>query len=604
MENPSLVEDEVIADSEDEMEQDLLPAEGGLRGTGKHSKAATGNASSQVSAFTLTNHPHGKVVSSISAFPTNPSTSKEQIHGTAKTSDYGYPDYSVHLDDFIGAASIADRAKTRQRNTRPSTSSEVIELTSEEDELGLRPTPSKPRPRPKLKVKAKDSEIGQDKGKSKATFDTSLDLNIPNTSNSVPSIATDSNPKPRPRPRPVPKRPKGAHNESSNVPAPLPAPLPATPPTPYHGPELPVATSPPHPPPLTSQLPPSDPPLPTMTTTYGDDDVPRIETLPNDMDFDGPSSSPLSSVDGDRGGGGARNKRKRKELDVDIDELASSNAALGPPRGGAVAAGSGARHGFEKAAHISPRKMPPPPTFFAGSSSSSMGGGGGRVPPLEPAPEPDVVDLTMLPSTVDPTCIVAKKAVKPPAKPRKKKGEDADAMVVVLDEDEGDDDFNPGGRRKARRRRDLKPSHGSRRYQTGAQLKEPRSKSSSHQNPSPGRELLQRLKGKTKILQQTKTRPRAANTFATLTRRMGILCYYIPVPGTRTRYRQTRKARIYPPLTRSPRLREVPPLCQRLAWPLRTRERSHLKLYCVRTRWCLLISWGRKQPLPVRLPYA
>lgn len=376
--------------------------------------------------------------SSISAFIAGPSAScKHNFIADNQRSD---------IDNFVGIASIADRAKTRQRNLKSNLttssdgqfekqksgeniSSDIIELTSEDNDDELSPPSSqpksRPRPKPKFKVKDKPSDMCND------TLCVSGTTEI-NTDKSVDAFL-DPPPRPRPRPRPLVKRNNFA--QESTVPPPLhiPGVLPSSSASAFNGPELPIATSPirSH---HTSQLPPSDPPLPTLTTIHDQDDLPRIETLPN-LDFDGPLSSP-SSLFSDLGDlGDSMKKRKRTIFDQDIDEL-TSDSELGSRQGGIE---GGAPHDYNNhaAGQLPSHMLPPPPTFFAGSSSSSIGRGG-RIPQVPSELAHDPIDLTTLPPTIEPTSAAAKNKASKAKTPRRKKGD-----VIPMDEDELDDDFDP-----------------------------------------------------------------------------------------------------------------------------------------------------------------
>ena len=393
---------------------------------------------SQVSAFTLTGQLNGNITSSISPFTTKQnSLANNPLNQLSE------------IDNFIGTASIAERAKTRQRNPKSSIqsssnattsrdngqmekqksnakfSSDIIDLSSDDDDDNLSLGP-KPKARPKPKPKAKDKPRDASKDKTLSTTETSTDK----SSDPIP----DS--RPRPRPRPLVKRSKTVHENI--VPPPLllsSALLPSSSTSASHGPELPIATSVS----LPSQLPPSDPPLPAPTNN-----LPRIETLPN-LDFDGPLSSP-SSLFSD-----TTKERKRTTFDIDIDELASDGDL-------SVGHEVGAPYEYDNGVALQVRShmRPPPPTFFAGSSPSSTGDGGGVLPQVPSEPTREVVDLTMLPPTIVPT---GPAATKKPAKTktsRQKKGN-----ITIMDEDELDD-FDPTastkkGKAKARPKPKLKP---------------------------------------------------------------------------------------------------------------------------------------------------
>ena len=390
---------------------------------------------------------HGN--SSISAFTAGPSQSSNTGGQLNQVSE---------VENFLGTASIADRAKTRQRNSKSSIqssftkpyatassagrlekkkingniSSDIIELTTDEDddELNLRPSKPKPKPKPKPKLIVKDKPRNTSNDK---TLDVpgTTETNIDNSPHTIP----DS--RPRPRPRPLVKRNKPVQESTGPpplLPPEIPGLLPSSSALASHGPELPIATSPVRPDLHTSQLPPSDPPLPTLTTIHDENDLPPIETLPN-LDFDGPLSSP-SSLFSDFGG--TTKKRKRTAFVPEIDELAS-DVDLGP---GKAQTGAGAlnRHDNDVAPQVPPHLLPPPPTFFAGSSSSSIGDGDRRLPPQFPSElARDVVDLTMLPPTIQPIGATATKTATKKAKISRQKKDEATRM----DEDELEDDFDP-----------------------------------------------------------------------------------------------------------------------------------------------------------------
>ncbi|TFK33204.1 hypothetical protein BDQ12DRAFT_691404 [Crucibulum laeve] len=309
------------------------------------------------------------------------------------------PSFLSEFQIEFPTSSIADRAKTRQRNSKPTPafhnptdnilsattsrkrtqSSEVIELTSEDDydELALRPLKAKAKHRPKPKATA-----------------------------SPAAASTSSNPiidqsKPRIKPRPLAKRSKTTHS---------------TPPPEVPLSTLPIATSPIRMPmgapariplhPLSSQLPPSDPPLPSTATDFGDG-LPAIAVLPNPgTDFDAPPSSLSSLFDPpfDSSPGRKRKARMVDELDSDFEIPRKAD------KDGDVSM-------------LPPAESPlgsPPPTFFAGSSSSSISGVNRRAAePAPPAHIPEMVDPTIFPPNLVPAASTKGKA----KKPRKKKGE-------------------------------------------------------------------------------------------------------------------------------------------------------------------------------------
>ena len=395
----------------------------------------------------MTGQLHDNTPSSISAFTAGPSAFRKQnsiITDNTNTQLIQLSD----IDYFVDIPSIADRAKTRQRNSKSSIqssstkpnatasavgrqkqkkngdlSSDVIELTSgeDDDELALRPLKPKPRPKPKLKVKDTPRDMNNDK---------TLDHDASGATEISTEKSAHTLPDSRPRPRPRPLRRKTAQESNALPSLNIPGLLPSSSASTSHGPELPIATSPVQPYIHTSQLPPSDPPLPTLTTIPDEHDLPRIETLPN-LDIDGPLSSPsslFSECDS------TAKKRKRTAFNEDIDEL-TSNGDLGFGQEG-IRAGAPYEYDNGVAMQVS-HMLPPPPTFFAGSSSSSIGGGGRTIQaPSEPTR--DLVDLTTLPRTIEPTGAAATKKATKAKISRQKKGD-----LVAMDEDELDDDFDP-----------------------------------------------------------------------------------------------------------------------------------------------------------------
>ncbi|CAA7266829.1 unnamed protein product [Cyclocybe aegerita] len=461
-----LHDDEVIADSEDEMEGVSRPTGDAIPGY---------DPTSSVSAFTMTSlAPGAKAISSISEFTaelshTNfnnrPKQAPRNNTDTSTSTAFTTPQY----DDLGPTGTIADRAKTRQRTQSKSKGvfCDVIELTSDEDdELGLKPSTSK---KAKMSPKVKTKTTSKPKAKEKETPVTSKAATISDSTTDRPP-----NVRPRPRPRPIVKRPKTTHNNDIADPGAVfaypfarnrpPSGPPSSTPSSHTGPEVPIATSPsvmppPHyvgkPPQVTiSQLPPSDPPGSSHPTRFGDEedfggygehdrnsnrDLPRIETLEP-----GRGSSPDSMFDEN-----AEELRQMRQSGqrtsqegVDEPQTSSSN-------------GLGRRMTYQQI----PETMMPP-TFFAGSSSSSIG--------VAPGPEHEVVDLTMFP-TLDPTA-AQPKASKPKKSKKKKDTEfidvdmDPDAFAMplpILDEDEADEDFDPSGegsgKKKAKSKAKPKP---------------------------------------------------------------------------------------------------------------------------------------------------
>ncbi|KAJ3504847.1 hypothetical protein NLJ89_g7726 [Agrocybe chaxingu] len=466
MDDP-LHDDEVIADSEDEME-------GVSRPTGVSDAIPGYDPTSSVSAFTMTSLARGaKPISSISEFTAE--LSHADFSNRPKQAPRNDADTSIstasttpQYDDFGPTGTIADRAKTRQRTQSKAkgTSCDVIELTSDEDdELGLKPSTSK---KAKMSPKAITKSKSKPKAKEKETPAASKAVTISDSTTDRPP-----NPRPRPRPRPIAKRPKTTHDNDIADPGATfaypfarnrpPAGAPSSTPSSHGGPKVPIATSPVVMPPpqyvgklpqvTISQLPPSDPPGSSLPTRFGDKedfggygehngnsnrDLPRIETLEAER-----GSSPDSMFDENAEELRQMRQSGQRASQEGVDELQTSSSN-----------GSGRHMAYQQ---IPETAMPP--TFFAGSSSSSIGAGEGLQEPFAPGPEHEVVDLTLFP-TLDPTA--AQPKVSKPKKSKKKKDTefidvdmDPDAFAMpplILDEDEADEDFDPSGEGSGKKR--------------------------------------------------------------------------------------------------------------------------------------------------------
>jgi hypothetical protein len=277
-------------------------------------------------------------------------------------------------------SSIADRAKMRSRNTKSvaavaihavsprgrnsDKSNEVIELSSDEDELSLLPPP-----------KSKGKGKGKGKAKKKSSANSA-------PSDSPLSSAPESDPE-------FLTKPKRKANKRSKISHPM---SPYTQPTSQGTTPLPTSSLNDRMKPipfhlLSSQLPPSDPPMSTATTC----DLPPIETLPN-LDTD-PLSSPSSLFNAPMS-----ERRKRKRVILGIDELDSDD-----------------HQGPEMDADA--RMMPPPPVpqpHVPGPSSAFVDS-----PHTAPNRSAESVDLSMIPSTAVRPVKKAKTT-----KSRKKKDED------------------------------------------------------------------------------------------------------------------------------------------------------------------------------------
>lgn len=301
--------------------------------------------------------------------------------------------FQFHMDM---PSSIADRAKTRSRNTKSLTidaihavtprgrglnmtipSNDVIELSSDGDELALL-SPPKSKP----------------KGKGKASMKNRADI----SSDSPLSSTPEYHPKPRPKPRPkANKRSKTSHPLSPHAQSTSQEPI-SLPTSSSNDPMMPIPFHL-----VSSQLPPSDPPMSTATTC----DLPPIETLPN-LDTD-PLSSPSSLFSPVMSA-----RRKRKYMTMGTDELDSDDP------------------GIEM--DVDTRMMPPPPipqpprTLLSRPSSPFFD---------VPNHSTEIVDLSILPSTADTSVNsvgLAKKSKT--TKSRKKK--------------DGDDSTENGGSGKAK----------------------------------------------------------------------------------------------------------------------------------------------------------
>jgi hypothetical protein len=241
-------------------------------------------------------------------------------------------------------------------------SKDIIELTSDEDELALLPAAK---------------SISKGKSKSKGITTTSSDSPLTSAPESDPE-----HPKPKSKTR---KRSKVAHPTS-----PYQSTFQGTTTSSLHDSVLPIPFHL-----LSSQLPPSDPPTSTASTC----DVPPIETLPN-LDTD-PLSSPSSLFSAPTL---ARRKRKRPVLG--IDEL-DSDDHQGP--------------GINM--DVDTELMPPPPMprLPLAKPTSPIVDPTLHAPPNYLA---ERVDLSILPSTADASVDPSPAKKTKTAKPRKKKGEE------------------------------------------------------------------------------------------------------------------------------------------------------------------------------------
>ncbi|KAH9481743.1 hypothetical protein JR316_0006270 [Psilocybe cubensis] len=421
----NIFEDEVIADSEEETEQNEL----------RNQEYGTFQKASSISAFTTAGYPQRGTFSAISAFsgdasvlaPNDPSTIEP---GTSSRAGDKESNTSIisnadsFLDGLSATINIADRAKMRQRSQKQAVS-DVIELTSDEDdELIWKPSTSKEKKaKSSTKSKSKKKEVVPQKAGTSTDTDA---VSAPKT-------------KPRPRPRPIPKQPRYGEADTSSS----------------FVPDIPIATPSMHTAQLISSLPPSDPPQ----HTEPEPQYPGITTLqpssPNSLFNEGVSI---------------------RNTDMEVDELASDV----PYRNNA---------NYFDDDYISPRKMPPPPTFFAGSSSSSMGGGKGDEPITFLVPQQDIVDLTMLPPTIAPAVQKKEPKPKKPKKKKEAEHDyDYDfvsAPLPILDEDDQDEDFDPTGDGNAKKKKKGKGKEKGKEKEKPAKKSKAKSKASDD-STSPG----------------------------------------------------------------------------------------------------------------------
>ncbi|KAJ3550530.1 hypothetical protein NMY22_g421 [Coprinellus aureogranulatus] len=221
-------------------------------------------------------------VEEISAHIQGPSKQTELEQSTSRAAEGFGEDW---LGDFPPMSSIADRAKTRQRK-QPGPS---VATNWGDDDL-FSPQPKKKAQAPTEPDYMPSGKGKKAKGKGKASriddvLEISSDddeLNLmkvtpkpkampsPHTSSLIPTEPVAK--PPRPRPRPVPKKPKGT-GETPNTDNP--ASTPANPP-----PDSDLLSSRPKAKAIPSSLPPSDPPVPTAQTNAHSLGFPPIETLP------------------------------------------------------------------------------------------------------------------------------------------------------------------------------------------------------------------------------------------------------------------------------------------------------------------------------------
>ncbi|GLB40353.1 hypothetical protein LshimejAT787_0802240 [Lyophyllum shimeji] len=343
MDSPRMYEDEVVADSEDEGSGLMLPAaNANAQALVQHKIPPEVTQDTIMTAFDTSRAKPSPISSigdpatsnSVSLTRPKPRPRQTKDAGDAtSSSNISAPSAStvpsdIRMDIDFTASDIADRAKMRSRNTKSQvprsivSESEIIELSSDDDdEFDLLPA-SKAKRKAKDKPKAKAKATGQSKS--------------PNGGMDAPD------PKPRPRPRPAGKK---RQDKVSNPTPPLSGAIsqetdPIYPSSLANG-QYPIPFKL-----LPSQLPPSEPPTST-SRTY---DHPPIVTLPQ-VETEPPSSpSSLFSI--------SSSGKKRKRAMSIVDELDSSQGPV-----------TASRMEDDKRRMPPPPLPGPPPTFFAGSSS-------------------------------------------------------------------------------------------------------------------------------------------------------------------------------------------------------------------------------------------
>ncbi|KAG6333022.1 hypothetical protein ID866_6066 [Astraeus odoratus] len=160
---------------------------------------ASTNPNDSIQAGTLTSH-----ISDASASWANRSTG-DSIQPVTAT----FPDVSSMIEDVYSSFDIAERAKMRSRKSRSSKKpiytvpDDVIELTSDEDELNLKSTkrqkkqgkaaaPTKPKPKPRVKAKAVKRLSPDSEGAATANIQTAQE--ICDSSSQAPASTMPTNP--------------------------------------------------------------------------------------------------------------------------------------------------------------------------------------------------------------------------------------------------------------------------------------------------------------------------------------------------------------------------------------------------------------------------
>lgn len=398
-------------------------------------KATGGNTSTEISGFTTPStrpRPRPRPIppkkpasevpvdasSNISAFSLLDRAGNASIQNAARREIPATFDDDV--SDFPGMSSIADRAKTRQRKTDPSTAKQQW------DESGFdapqRTTKSKRKRSVDRESRASKSSKSKGKAKSSDTVDvieltddededelnlrakSKATLKVSSVLPNGPHTVDDTVKKPpRPRPRPKLKKPSVNDEQPSDEAALRPR---STPPPPPPATDLPsssrnhtrTAVIP-------SSLPPSDPPLPTSQGSIMTTGAPRIAFLPD------PSGSVRPAAAHDSAAG--------RKLSSEIDELFSGDDD----------------DLFADTLLARPESKDPslPPTFFAPSSPNSSARGTAGRPGKPAAQDSPIIPTDSLQRNMDAGRMDVDHVDPPLAKGKRKK--------KALDDDEADEDW-------------------------------------------------------------------------------------------------------------------------------------------------------------------
>jgi hypothetical protein len=165
MESPAFIDDEVVVDSEEDIEQGIYSCRGQyhprldtFRLSGTTPSTGLGSSNPYVSEFPSHIQPI-KAISSISAFTAGPSALPDHPARFISPSGKGKVKAAdTSITDFVSMpGTIADRAKARQRTQKPS----LVTSDVDDKEFSLKPSKpqSKSQPKPKAKPKTKPEQV-------------------------------------------------------------------------------------------------------------------------------------------------------------------------------------------------------------------------------------------------------------------------------------------------------------------------------------------------------------------------------------------------------------------------------------------------------------